>query len=140
MNEPNSSLPTPKMYDEDSQTTEITDFQIATYVCRFPLNYLVEPEKLKGIVQRVDEMGVDRKAKMFIEGVRVMSSMTRENWELKLKLFRDLGFSEQNILYAFRVYPGAFTVSERKIKECGEEVKAQIKSAQGPSERFICGG
>ncbi|XP_065869522.1 uncharacterized protein [Euphorbia lathyris] len=102
----------------------ICSLQISAYVCRFPLNYVVEPEKLRCIVQRVDEMGVDRKSKMFIEAVRVMSSMTRENWELKLKLFRDLGFSEQNILVAFRRTPQAFCVSERKIKECGEEVKA----------------
>ncbi|XP_041017096.1 uncharacterized protein LOC121259537 isoform X4 [Juglans microcarpa x Juglans regia] len=48
--------------------------------------------------------------------VRV-SSMSEENWELKLELFRSLGFSEKDILDVFRRVPQVFAVSERKIKE-----------------------
>ncbi|WCJ38788.1 Mitochondrial transcription termination factor family protein [Euphorbia peplus] len=91
--------------------------QIATYVCRAPLTYAIKPEKFKDIVQRVDEMGVDRKSKVFIEAFKAMSCMSRESWELKLQVFRELGFSEQNILVAFRRVPAAFGSSERKIKE-----------------------
>ncbi|XP_065869861.1 uncharacterized protein [Euphorbia lathyris] len=93
------------------------DFQIARYVCRHPLFFICKPERLELTVKRVDEMGVDRKSKMFIEAVRVLSCISRENWELKLKLFKELGFSEQNILVAFRRAPHVFGASERKIKE-----------------------
>ncbi|WCJ31493.1 hypothetical protein M5689_012984 [Euphorbia peplus] len=83
--------------------------RIATYVCRAPLAYvIIEPEKLKDIVQRVDEMGVDRKSKMFMEAFKVMSCMSRKRWELKLQVFRELGFSEQNVLVAFRRMPVVF--------------------------------
>ncbi|XP_065870725.1 transcription termination factor MTERF8, chloroplastic-like [Euphorbia lathyris] len=95
----------------------ICSLLIDSYVCRAPLIFLSSQEKLKGLVQRVDEMGVERESRMFFQAIRALGSMSRENWELKLKLFRDLGFSEQNILYAFRIYPLAFAVSERKIKE-----------------------
>ncbi|XP_065870724.1 protein SEEDLING LETHAL 1, chloroplastic-like [Euphorbia lathyris] len=95
----------------------ICSLLIDSYVCQAPLLFLANQDKLKGFVQRVDEMGVDRKSKSFFQAVRVMSCMSRENWELKLKLFRELGFSEQNILAVFRKYPQAFAVSERKIKE-----------------------
>ncbi|WCJ18215.1 Mitochondrial transcription termination factor family protein [Euphorbia peplus] len=94
--------------------------QIPTYVSRYPLRFVVKPEKLKDIVQRVDEMGVDRKCKMFMEAVRVMCSFTKESWDLKLRVFRELGFSEQNILVAFRQMPSAFAASERKLKEVAQ--------------------
>lgn len=60
-------------------------------------------------------MGLDRKSKMFLSGIRVVGSMTEENWELKLKLFRRLGFSEEDILSTFRSRPQVFAVSEKKI-------------------------
>ncbi|WCJ18242.1 Mitochondrial transcription termination factor family protein [Euphorbia peplus] len=94
--------------------------QIPTYVSLYPLRFVVKPEKLKDIVQRVDEMGVDRKSKMFMEAVRVMGSFTKENWELKLLVFRELGFSEQNILVGFRQMPTVFASSERKLKEVAQ--------------------
>ncbi|WCJ18934.1 Mitochondrial transcription termination factor family protein [Euphorbia peplus] len=90
---------------------------IANYVFRAPILFLATQDKLKGFVQRVDEMGVERQSYMFFQAVWVMSRMSRENWELKLQVFRDFGFSEHDILVAFRKYPPAFIVSERKIKD-----------------------
>ncbi|KAK8996741.1 hypothetical protein V6N11_020240 [Hibiscus sabdariffa] len=49
--------------------------------------------------------------------VSMFSSMSEENWELKVKLFRKLGFSEDDILSTFWKTPQVFAVSERKIKE-----------------------
>ncbi|WCJ18216.1 Mitochondrial transcription termination factor family protein [Euphorbia peplus] len=95
----------------------ISSSLIAKYVCRVPLVFLATQEKLKGFVERVDQMGFERQSNMFFQAVRAMSCMSRENWELKLQVFRDLGFSEDDILAAFRKYPLAFAVSERKIKE-----------------------
>ncbi|WCJ18877.1 Mitochondrial transcription termination factor family protein [Euphorbia peplus] len=95
----------------------ICPLQIARHIPLHSVGFVTNPDKFKDIVKRVDEMGVDTKSNMFLYAVRVLSSMTRKNWELKLKLFRDLGFSEQNISHAFVVSPQAFAVSERKIKE-----------------------
>ncbi|XP_059629838.1 uncharacterized protein LOC132272762 [Cornus florida] len=61
-------------------------------------------------------MGFDRNSKLFIEAIRVISSLTKENWELKLEVFKSLGFSEDDILSIFRTQPQAFTKSERKIR------------------------
>ncbi|XP_065848171.1 uncharacterized protein [Euphorbia lathyris] len=91
--------------------------QITKYVFSFSRLFLIKPESMKLLVKRVDEMGVDRTSKKFLCAVRVMSSMSKENWDLKLKLFSELGFSEEHILFMFRRAPQAFAVSERKIKE-----------------------
>ncbi|EEF48484.1 uncharacterized protein LOC8263052 [Ricinus communis] len=95
----------------------ISSSQIVKYVYNFPRFFLMKPESIKGFVKRVDEMGFDRKSKMFLPAIRTMSSMTVENWELKLKLLRDLGLSEENILSVFKRVPQAFAISERKIKD-----------------------
>ncbi|WCJ18870.1 Mitochondrial transcription termination factor family protein [Euphorbia peplus] len=95
----------------------ICPLQIVKLGCASPSILFTNPDKFKDFVQRVDEMGVDRKSEMFIYAVRVVSCMSRKNWELKLKLFRDLGFSERNISNVFAAAPLAFGISERKIKE-----------------------
>ena len=98
----------------------ISSTQIVKYLFNFPRFFLHKPESILRFVKTVEEMGFDRKSKMFLAAIRTVSSMTRENWELKLKLFQSLGFSENDILVVFRRMPQVFSVSERKIKEVTE--------------------
>lgn len=94
----------------------VSSSQIVKYVYTYPTLFLYKPEKVRGFVQRVDEIGFDRNSKMYLPAIRTVSSLSKEKWELKLKLFRSLGFSEDDILSMFRSMPPAFTVSERKIQ------------------------
>ncbi|XP_059629835.1 transcription termination factor MTERF15, mitochondrial-like [Cornus florida] len=94
----------------------ISSSQITQNVYNFPRIFLHKPTRIREIVKRVDEMGVDRKSKMFVHAIRVINSMTKEKWELKLEVFKSLGFSEDDILSDFRRQPQVFAVSERKIK------------------------
>uniref|UniRef100_A0A803NF38 Uncharacterized protein n=1 Tax=Chenopodium quinoa TaxID=63459 RepID=A0A803NF38_CHEQI len=72
---------------------------------------------MRDCMRRVDELGLGRNSKMYIHGVRAVSSMTLEKWASKVKLFETLGFSEADILSMFRRTPQVLTVSERKILE-----------------------
>ncbi|KAJ7965691.1 Transcription termination factor like [Quillaja saponaria] len=98
----------------------ISSSQIAKYVFNFPRFFLLKLESIQECVKRVDEMRFDMKSKMLLHAIRAMSSMTVENWNLKLKLFRSLGFTENDILTVFRRVPQVFAVSERKIKDVTE--------------------
>ncbi|KAK8505218.1 hypothetical protein V6N13_026084 [Hibiscus sabdariffa] len=91
--------------------------QIVSYLLSHPRLFLHKPESIEQFVKRAIDMGVDRKSNMFMVAIRTLSSMTEENWEQKLKLFRNLGFSEDDIMSTFRMVPQVFSVSERKIKE-----------------------
>lgn len=91
--------------------------QIARYLAAFPRLFLVKPEKLKGFIDRVDGMGVDRGSLVFLPAIRTVSSMSPERWELKLGVFRSMGFSDQDMVSIFRKVPLVFTVSEKKLKE-----------------------
>ncbi|KAK6116130.1 hypothetical protein DH2020_008399 [Rehmannia glutinosa] len=94
------------------------------YFQRFMLS---NPERMKKFVEKADEMGVSRSSKMFIHAVRVISSMNENTWELKLRILRDLGFSEDDMAEAFRNAPLVFGVSEEKIKEVKELLLATGK-------------
>ncbi|XP_059631373.1 uncharacterized protein LOC132274185 [Cornus florida] len=98
------------------KSCSISSSQIAGYVYIYPTFFMRKPTRIREYVKRVDEMGFDRKSKMFLSAIRTISSMTKENWELKLELFKSMGFSEDDILSVFRRLPQVFAVSERKIK------------------------
>ncbi|XP_059629853.1 uncharacterized protein LOC132272778 [Cornus florida] len=93
----------------------ISSSQIIHHIRKSPRLFLHKPTIIREYVKRVDEMGFDRKSKMFLCVIRTISSMTIENWELKLEVFKSLGFSEDDILSAFRRQPQVFAGSERKI-------------------------
>ncbi|KAL6527253.1 hypothetical protein OROGR_016343 [Orobanche gracilis] len=94
------------------------------YFSRF---LLCNPEDMNQFVDKVDEMGVSRSSKMFLHGVRVISSMNRNTWEQKLRIFRGLGFSDEDIKVVFRNAPLVFGVSVEKIKEIKDLILATGK-------------
>ncbi|GLU16201.1 hypothetical protein SLE2022_326460 [Rubroshorea leprosula] len=98
----------------------VSSSQIINFVYSFPRFFLIKPESMRELVKRVDELGVSRESKKYIYAVRALSSMSMEKWENKLKLFRSLGLSEDQILALFRRAPHVFAVSEMKIKEVSE--------------------
>ncbi|KAL0366418.1 UNVERIFIED_CONTAM: hypothetical protein Sradi_3531900 [Sesamum radiatum] len=101
--------------------------QIISAMYYFPRLLSCKPEVMKKYVDQVDKMGVDRSSRMFIHGVRVISSMSYKTLELKFRTFRELGFSEGDIAAAFRNSPLAFAVSEEKLKEVKEVLLATGK-------------
>ncbi|XP_042057033.1 uncharacterized protein LOC121801576 [Salvia splendens] len=85
-----------------------------------PQLFLHKPENLRKFVEKADAMGSERGSKSFIYAVRAVSSMKSESWELKLGTLRELGYSEEDIMRAFRSSPKVFTCSRRKIRRVAE--------------------
>ncbi|KAL0366422.1 UNVERIFIED_CONTAM: hypothetical protein Sradi_3532300 [Sesamum radiatum] len=79
--------------------------QIISVMYYFPRLLLSNPEVMKKYVDKVDKMGMDRSSRMFIHGVRIISSMSYKTLELKFRTFQELGFSEGDIAAAFRKSP-----------------------------------
>ncbi|KAL0368814.1 UNVERIFIED_CONTAM: hypothetical protein Scaly_1100300 [Sesamum calycinum] len=93
----------------------------------FPRFILQNPKTMKKLVEKADRLGADRSSKMFIHAVLIVSSLSNETLELKKKTFRDLGFSEDDILRVFRTQPHVFATSEEKIRKIKEVVLATGK-------------
>ncbi|KAE8653895.1 putative F-box family protein [Hibiscus syriacus] len=98
----------------------VSSSQIVSFLFPYPRFFLHKLESIKQFVKRADDMGIDRKSTMFIVAIRTLASMSEDTWEQKLKLFRKLGFSEDDINSTFRRIPHVFSVSERKIKEISD--------------------
>ncbi|XP_059629730.1 transcription termination factor MTERF5, chloroplastic-like [Cornus florida] len=94
----------------------ISSSQITRCIYNIPRNFLFNTTRIRENVKRVDEMGIDRKCKMFLHAIQVISCLSKENWELRLDLFKSLGYSEDDISSVFRRAPLALVRSERKIK------------------------
>ncbi|KAK9111063.1 hypothetical protein Scep_018582 [Stephania cephalantha] len=95
----------------------ICSTQIGKLLCSVPRLFTFKLDRIKCLVKRVDEMGYDRKSKMFVHAIRVLGSLTEEKWEFKKQVFRGLGWTEDDILFVFRRNPGVFNLSDRKIRE-----------------------
>ncbi|KAB2628987.1 hypothetical protein D8674_033782 [Pyrus ussuriensis x Pyrus communis] len=102
------------------QSSGIKSSQIIKYIFHFPRFFVHKPESILDAIKRVDEMGFDMKSKRFLSAIRIMTSLTVETWERKVKLFKSLGLSEDDISAVFRRVPQVFGVSEKKIEEATE--------------------
>ncbi|KAL3845805.1 hypothetical protein ACJIZ3_003208 [Penstemon smallii] len=101
--------------------------QILKVIYCFPRFFLLKPEVVRKFVDKADELGVNRSSKQFFYAVRTVSSMTNKNWELKMRAFRDMGFSENDILRMFRYSPSVFAMSGKKLKKVKEVLIATGK-------------
>ncbi|CAN0824457.1 Transcription termination factor MTERF9, chloroplastic [Linum grandiflorum] len=116
--------------------------KILRFMSSFPRFFLFKPELVKEFARKVEEMGFDRQSAMFVYAVRVVSSMSPERWDDKLKLLRELGFSEEDIVFAFKRQPMAFSTSDRKVKEVVEflvsETHLDISSIVKAPQLLLC--
>ncbi|KAL0440065.1 UNVERIFIED_CONTAM: hypothetical protein Slati_2489500 [Sesamum latifolium] len=94
--------------------------RINMLLCNYPRCLLRCPETIRQSVSKAEELGVDRNSKMFIYAVRVIASMSKETWELKMQAFRNLGFSESDTLAMFKKAPPLFSGSMEKIRNAKE--------------------
>ncbi|KAK6130711.1 hypothetical protein DH2020_035565 [Rehmannia glutinosa] len=101
--------------------------QISWLMYNFPRALCSKPESMMRFVEIIDEMGIDRSSKMFIHALRVLCSMTNGTWEQKLRAFRNLGFSKDDIAAAFRKAPQVFITSEQKMKKLNDVLVATGK-------------
>ncbi|KAH6756748.1 hypothetical protein C2S53_000838 [Perilla frutescens var. hirtella] len=94
--------------------------QIIRCMHSFTRFLLQKPENVRKQAEKAEELGAQSSSKMYIHAVRVIGSMSDEAWERKLQTLRGLGFSEDEILKAFRKCPPIFCVSVKKMKEVNE--------------------
>ncbi|KAL2232044.1 transcription termination factor MTERF2, chloroplastic-like [Sesamum indicum] len=101
--------------------------RINMLIYNYPRCLLLHPEIIRQSVSKAEKLGMDRKSKMFIYAVRIIASMSQETWEFKMQAFRDLGFSESDILAMFKKAPSLFSGSMEKIRNVKEVLLATGK-------------
>ncbi|XP_058111048.1 uncharacterized protein LOC131253999 [Magnolia sinica] len=87
---------------------------------------MLKPDRFHEIVTLAKEMGFDQSGSNFILVICVMSRMTKLNWERKVKVFRSLGWSEDEFLSAFKLQPMCMITSQEKIRRVVDLVGTQM--------------
>ncbi|XP_058110273.1 transcription termination factor MTERF8, chloroplastic-like [Magnolia sinica] len=94
----------------------VPESKISRLITLQPAALLKTAEQFNEIVAMVKEMGFDPSSGNFILAIRVISMMSRSNWEEKVNVYRSLGWSEDEFLSAFKVQPNCMMTSAKKIK------------------------
>lgn len=92
-----------------------------------PRCFLIKPCVMRKSIDRAIEMGVSRDSVAFITAVEVFAWMSEEMWEVKMQFFRDMGFSDDDVLEMFRKQPLVLLVSTEKAKSVVELLLATKK-------------
>ncbi|GLT45425.1 hypothetical protein SLA2020_192560 [Shorea laevis] len=101
-----------------------------------PMALLHRPERIVYLARTVKEdMGLLPKSSNFIDGFRVLSSMSDATRKKKIKLFMSFGWSEDDIFRTFRKQPNFIAYSEEKLIRGSDQAICYQASGQG--SRFI---
>lgn len=67
-------------------------------------------------VNAAEMLGLEPEAPLFVHALRVILSMNESNWKKKIEVMKSVGWSEEEILAAFKRYPDTLSCSEEKFR------------------------
>ncbi|KAF8398091.1 hypothetical protein HHK36_017017 [Tetracentron sinense] len=95
----------------------VPNSRIVYMIINQPGSLLLKTESLKETVEAVEKLGFKPESGLFTIAIHTLCSMSKSTWEAKLKLLKDLGWSEEEIFGAFKRMPIFLASSENKMKE-----------------------
>eukprot|EP00268_Persea_americana_P046505 TRINITY_DN4796_c1_g1_i1.p1 TRINITY_DN4796_c1_g1~~TRINITY_DN4796_c1_g1_i1.p1 ORF type:complete len:403 (-),score=64.67 TRINITY_DN4796_c1_g1_i1:610-1818(-) len=94
----------------------VPNSRISKMVVMEPIILSANTAFLREVMKRVEELGFERGSGLYVMAIHAMCSMKKSIWEAKIELFKSLGWSHNEIFYAFRKMPLFMKCSEKKIK------------------------
>ncbi|KAH7536952.1 hypothetical protein FEM48_Zijuj03G0040700 [Ziziphus jujuba var. spinosa] len=94
----------------------VPDERVAHLLSSQPRTLMHKVERLVVCIKTVKELGLQPSSATFTEAVRIMVSMTESTWNKKMETFKELGWSEYDIIHAFIRCPLCLAYSEEKIR------------------------
>ncbi|XP_074569872.1 uncharacterized protein LOC141826516 [Curcuma longa] len=76
----------------------------------------VNPDSLRALVDRAEEMGISRKSAMFIWILDVLHGVNREKFESQGKLMNSFGWSNSDFIAAIKTYPHFLCLSTEVLQ------------------------
>ncbi|KAL8236591.1 hypothetical protein R6Q59_017672 [Mikania micrantha] len=80
-----------------------------------PRDFMVSTQQFKSVVDKAVKMGFDPTRTHFMLAVHAIRSMTKFTWDKKIETYKKWGWSNTEILVAFRTDPWCMMKSEEKI-------------------------
>ncbi|KAL8513993.1 hypothetical protein ACS0TY_013199 [Phlomoides rotata] len=93
----------------------------------YPGSLTVKPELMRKFAEKAKGMGLNPTSLNFVYAVSVFTKMSDEALKMKLQAFRQLGFSDIDVLAMFRKEPMVLRLSAEKVKKTKEILLASGK-------------
>ncbi|XP_038720035.1 uncharacterized protein LOC120012672 [Tripterygium wilfordii] len=93
----------------------VPESNIAAILYHHPRVFCTKPDKFREVVEEVKRMGLKPLSFAFVLAVRALSSLSKMTWKKKINVFKRWGWSDEDILMAFRRFPPFMICSEDKI-------------------------
>ncbi|PSR85147.1 Transcription termination factor like [Actinidia chinensis var. chinensis] len=105
---------------ENLQEANVPIANIMYLLANQPRVFFASSNRFREIVKEVETMGFNPLKLSFVTAVHALRSMTKSIWEKKFDVYKNWGWTEDEILKAFRMHPWCMTVSEDKINRVME--------------------
>ncbi|CAK7349586.1 unnamed protein product [Dovyalis caffra] len=106
-----------KPYINILQDNGVPEPHIVSLIYSWPRFVNVHLNHFRNSVEMVREMGFSASERAFTLAVLISSQLNKSGWERKVGIYKSWGFSEEEILAAFRKEPWFMMTSENKIME-----------------------
>ncbi|GMI72002.1 hypothetical protein like AT5G07900 [Hibiscus trionum] len=93
----------------------VPEVNIVKGLRRAPTSFCIAPAVFKENVEKAKKMGVNPERFTFVRAVYVLGTMRKSTWERKFDVYNKWGWSEKEILKAFKCHPYVMAFSEDKI-------------------------
>ncbi|XP_077248869.1 transcription termination factor MTERF8, chloroplastic-like isoform X2 [Tasmannia lanceolata] len=94
----------------------VSEPSILKLIKTYPAALGLKSDHFSEVVAAVKEMGFDPSGTFFAVAVVAMSVMSKSTWKGKLEAFRSFGWTDDEILTAFKKQPRFMLTSEKKVK------------------------
>ncbi|OMO88720.1 Mitochodrial transcription termination factor-related protein [Corchorus olitorius] len=88
---------------------------VTHFVCQ-PRTFYASHEKFKRTVEQIKKLGLNPLKSLFLTAVQVLVQISKSTQERKCNVFKDWGWSDEEIVSAFGRFPCCIGYSEHKIK------------------------
>ncbi|XAR61289.1 hypothetical protein NMG60_11034939 [Bertholletia excelsa] len=93
----------------------VPDSSIALLLTHFPEALIPKNAKFREVVNEVKDMGFDPLKTTFVLAVHARSGDNKLTWNRSYEAYRKVGWSNDEIISAFRKHPSCMIISEKKI-------------------------
>lgn len=94
----------------------VRDERISSFMLQYPRFFTLKADQMKNNVSRAEKFGFKKGSGMFIHALFVLSCMNEATVKAKFEMFERYGWSESDIVSAFKKSPYCLGVSEQKVK------------------------
>ncbi|KAJ0976126.1 hypothetical protein J5N97_018091 [Dioscorea zingiberensis] len=106
--------------------------RIAKLITANPRSLMLKSDVFQANATAVRRAGIEPNNPMFVHALRALNGLRKSTWDSRLRLFEEMGWSEELFYAAFRRAPLFVLVSEEKIRKLTEFFMKEV--GFGPEE------